>query len=104
MPFLNKVNVIPKTVFPDTILGICYVFPVIHIISLFHSQRQETLDLPYLTLLCDNLKNRMFSKTFFPDPILGIFTRERSSKGLLFTLLFFLLLQEEEQQQQQSKK
>jgi hypothetical protein len=24
------------------------------------SQRQETLDLPYLTLLCDNLKNRIF--------------------------------------------
>jgi hypothetical protein len=38
-----------------------------------HNQRQETLDLPYLTLLCDNLKNRMnSSKTFFPDPILGI--------------------------------
>jgi hypothetical protein len=29
------------------------------------SQRQETLDLPYLTLLCDNLKNRMFLQNFF---------------------------------------
>jgi nitric oxide synthase oxygenase domain/subunit len=28
-------------------------------------QRQETLDLPYLTLLCDNLKNRMFLQNFF---------------------------------------
>jgi hypothetical protein len=28
--------------------------------SLCAKQRQETLDLPYLTLLCDNLKNRMF--------------------------------------------
>jgi hypothetical protein len=27
-------------------------------------QRQETLDLPYLTLLCDNLKNRMFLQNF----------------------------------------
>jgi hypothetical protein len=36
------------------------------------AQRQETLDLPYLTLLCDNLKNRMFLQNFFPDPILGI--------------------------------
>jgi hypothetical protein len=35
-------------------------------------QRQETLDLPYLTLLCDNLKNRMFLQNFFPDSILGI--------------------------------
>jgi hypothetical protein len=33
----------------------------------FHGllQRQETLDLPYLTLLCDNLKNRMFLQNFF---------------------------------------
>jgi hypothetical protein len=30
-----------------------------------HGQRQETLDLPYLTLLCDNLKNRMFLQNFF---------------------------------------
>jgi hypothetical protein len=29
------------------------------------TQRQETLDLPYLTLLCDNLKNRMFLPNFF---------------------------------------
>jgi hypothetical protein len=29
------------------------------------SQRQETLDLPYLTILCDNLKNRMFLQNFF---------------------------------------
>jgi hypothetical protein len=29
------------------------------------TQRQETLDLPYLTLLCDNLKNRMFPQNFF---------------------------------------
>jgi hypothetical protein len=35
-------------------------------------QRQETLDLPYLTLLCDNLKNRMFLQNFFPNTILGI--------------------------------
>jgi hypothetical protein len=28
-------------------------------------QRQETLDLPYLTLLCDNLKNRMFLQNIF---------------------------------------
>jgi hypothetical protein len=28
-------------------------------------QRRETLDLPYLTLLCDNLKNRMFLQNFF---------------------------------------
>jgi hypothetical protein len=28
-------------------------------------QRQETLDLPYLTLLCDNLKKRMFLQNFF---------------------------------------
>jgi ankyrin repeat protein len=28
-------------------------------------QRQETLDLPYLTLLCDNLKNRIFLQNFF---------------------------------------
>jgi hypothetical protein len=31
-----------------------------------------TLDLPYLTLYCDNLKNRMFLQNFFPDPISGI--------------------------------
>jgi hypothetical protein len=30
------------------------------------------IDLPYLTLLCDNLKNRMFLQNFFPDPISGI--------------------------------
>jgi hypothetical protein len=29
------------------------------------TQRQETLDLPYLTLLCDNMKNRMFLQNFF---------------------------------------
>jgi hypothetical protein len=28
------------------------------------NQRQETLDLPYLTLLCDNLKNSMFLQNF----------------------------------------
>jgi hypothetical protein len=31
----------------------------------FYRQRRETLDLPYLTLLCDNLKNRMFLQNFF---------------------------------------
>jgi hypothetical protein len=35
------------------------------------SQRQETLDLPYLTLLCDNLKNRMFLQNFFSWPYFG---------------------------------
>jgi hypothetical protein len=34
-------------------------------------QRQETLDLPYLTLLCDNLKNRMFLQNFFSWPYFG---------------------------------
>jgi hypothetical protein len=29
------------------------------------AQRQETLDLPYLTLSCDYLKNRMFLQNFF---------------------------------------
>jgi hypothetical protein len=33
--------------------------------SLDFNQRQETLDLPYLTLLCDNLKNQMFLQNFF---------------------------------------
>jgi hypothetical protein len=33
--------------------------------GLVHGQRQETLDLPYLTLLCDKLKNRMFHQNFF---------------------------------------
>jgi hypothetical protein len=33
--------------------------------------RQETLDLPYLTLLCDNLKNRMFLQNFFYWPYFG---------------------------------
>jgi hypothetical protein len=35
------------------------------------SQRQETLDLPYLTLLCDNLKNTMFLQIFFSWPYFG---------------------------------
>jgi hypothetical protein len=34
-------------------------------------QRQEILDLPYLTLLCDNLKNRMFLQNFFSWPYFG---------------------------------
>jgi hypothetical protein len=34
----EKENVPPKLFFSDTILGMCYVFPVIHIIPLFHSQ------------------------------------------------------------------
>jgi hypothetical protein len=34
-------------------------------------QRQETLDLSYLTLLCDNLKNRMFLQNFFSWPYFG---------------------------------
>jgi hypothetical protein len=38
---------------------------------LLHAQRQET-HLPYLTLLCDNLKKWMFLQNFFPDTILGI--------------------------------
>jgi hypothetical protein len=33
----EKQNV-PQKKIPDPILGICYVFPVIHIIPLFHSQ------------------------------------------------------------------
>jgi hypothetical protein len=37
-----------------------------------NNQRQETLDLWYLTLLCDNLKNIMLLQNFFPDTILGI--------------------------------
>jgi hypothetical protein len=36
------------------------------------TQRQETLDLPYLTLLCDNLKNRMLLQNFFSWPYFGI--------------------------------
>jgi hypothetical protein len=35
-------------------------------------QRQSTLDCRYLTLLCDNLKKRMFLQNFFPNTILGI--------------------------------
>jgi hypothetical protein len=38
---------------------------VSRLITLTLGQRQETLDLPYLTLLCDNLKNRMFLQNFF---------------------------------------
>jgi hypothetical protein len=34
-------------------------------IGFVFNQRQETLDLPYLTLLCDNLKNRIFLQNFF---------------------------------------
>jgi hypothetical protein len=33
---------------------------ILSVYILIYIQRQETLDLPYLTLLCDNLKNRMF--------------------------------------------
>jgi hypothetical protein len=33
-------------------------------IKVHMGQRRETLDLPYLTLLCDNLKNRMFLQNF----------------------------------------
>jgi hypothetical protein len=37
----------------------------IQIVCTAQTQRQETLDLPYLTLLCDNFKNRMFLQNFF---------------------------------------
>jgi hypothetical protein len=33
----EKTECSSKTFFPDTILGICYVFPVIDIITLFYS-------------------------------------------------------------------
>jgi hypothetical protein len=33
-----KKSMFLQNFFPGTILGICYVFPVIHIISLFYSQ------------------------------------------------------------------
>jgi hypothetical protein len=56
-------------------------FPVINSMKSTHNnqlwmlygsnQRQETLDLPYLTLLCDNLKNRMFLQNFFSWPYFG---------------------------------
>jgi hypothetical protein len=54
---------------------ICQMSPLTFHFAKCHAchQRQETLDLPYLTLLCDNLKNRMFLQNFFPHPILGIF-------------------------------
>jgi hypothetical protein len=42
---------------------------------------------PYSLLLQNVTKMSFFELNFFL-----IFTRERSSKGLLFTLLFFLLL------------
>jgi hypothetical protein len=37
------------------------------------THRQETLDLPYLTLLCDNLKNGMFLQNFFSWHYFGNF-------------------------------
>jgi hypothetical protein len=41
------------------------VIPMPEALSFAESRRQQTLDLPYLTLLCDNLINRMFLQNFF---------------------------------------
>jgi hypothetical protein len=35
---LKKRQCSSKTFYPDTILGMCYIFPAIHIIPLFYSQ------------------------------------------------------------------
>jgi hypothetical protein len=46
------------------------------------SQRQLTLDCRYLTLLCDNLKKRLFLKKNLPDTILGICSNVRGGGKL----------------------
>jgi hypothetical protein len=50
---------------PKTVLKTGEIKILGKISQFHHGQRRETLDLPYLTLLCDNLKNRMFLQNFF---------------------------------------
>jgi hypothetical protein len=46
-------------------LRVYFLLFVVLVVVIAISQRQETLDLRYLMLLCDNLKNRMFLQNFF---------------------------------------
>jgi hypothetical protein len=49
-----------------------------------HTQRQETLDLRYLMLLCDNLKNRMFLQNFFSWHYFGNFLTAAKVEQFLY--------------------
>jgi hypothetical protein len=57
------------------------------------AQRQETLDLPYLTLLCDNLKKWMFLQNFFSWHYFGnllCFSNSRHHSTILQTKQKFM--------------
>jgi hypothetical protein len=64
----GKQNVPPKLFFLSLFREFVSFFQLSH---RGPNQRQETLDLPYLTLLCDNLENRMFLQNFFSCPYFG---------------------------------